>query len=80
MTVDWFQLLADLQRHAGMGRAAVARELELPESTVKGWYYGSFEPNYRNGAALVVLWSQRTDRPATDVPKAAMAVSAARAR
>lgn len=63
---DWFRILVELRRDAGMSMADVARAIGVPHSTVKGWYYrrgGRSRPLYDHGVALMILYRQKVPKP-----------------
>lgn len=65
--VDWFRVLADLQRH-GFSISAVCLSIEVPKATLLGWRNLDAEPRHADGERLVQLWSRVTERPRDEVP------------
>lgn len=63
---DWFRVLADLQ-YAGLPNADVAKTIEVPVATLRGWKGGS-EPSHANGHTLLELWSIATGKTIDDRP------------
>lgn len=56
--IDWFVILADL-RNAGISTSAVGRDIDVPESTLRGWAEGHC-PNYEDGRALIEYHAETT--------------------
>ena len=66
MIVDWFRVICDLTR-AGWSESRIAAAIHVPKSTLVGWKQGS-EPRYRDGQALLDLWSKETHSFAASPP------------
>lgn len=65
--IDWFRVLADLRR-AGLSTIAVGSQLQVPDSTIRGWKMGS-EPRHADGESLVDLWMRVLGRQRAQLPK-----------
>lgn len=52
--IDWFHILAELNRH-DYSCQRIAKEIDVPRSRVRDWYYGS-RPKYEDGSSLLILW------------------------
>lgn len=60
--VSWKEVLLDFVRW-GYTLKSVALSIEVPESTLKGWWYGNRpEPRYEDGRALLKLHGQEKRR------------------
>lgn len=57
---DWFRVLVELQ-YRGYDHHRVARILDAPFNTVKGWKNGS-EPAHNYGHALLEIWIEVTGK------------------
>lgn len=75
--IDWFRVLADLQR-AGVPVKSVATMLRIPRSTMVGWRQGA-EPKFVDGERLLQLWSGLTGRQQAEAPRVGATLSAQRA-
>lgn len=64
--VDWFAILADLQRK-GLPVSAVALQIGVPRTTLLGYKQGA-EPKHADGERLVGLWVQITEHARDRVP------------
>lgn len=53
--VDWFRVIADLQR-AGMPHAQIAKEVDVSRMTISNWQVGITEPKYSKGAKLLMVY------------------------
>lgn len=51
---DWKEIGMELRRH-GWGATRVAEHLNLPRSTVRGWFEENAEPGYHSGMQLIRL-------------------------
>lgn len=65
---DWFRILADLLR-SGKPHRAVARETEIPVSTLRGWWLGNSEPLHENGERLIEYWCSVTGNGRDSAPR-----------
>ena len=54
LRTDWFRVLIDLQ-YAGYPHSRVAKVLDVPLATLRGWKAGS-EPAHDYGHGLLELW------------------------
>jgi hypothetical protein len=66
LRTDWFRVLIDLQ-YAGHSHMRVAKLLDVPEVTLRGWKAGS-EPAHANGHNLLELWHEVTGKDVGDRP------------
>ncbi|WP_449280120.1 helix-turn-helix domain-containing protein [Luteimonas changyuni] len=73
--VDWAAVLTDLSV-AGLSCRAVARTLDLPESTVRRWRRPIVQPGYESGEALIALWIDATGLARGQLPRHGVAVPA----
>lgn len=55
MIVDWFRVIADLQR-AGLDHGQLGRELDVSRRTIGHWQCGIHEPRYSKGVALLEIY------------------------
>lgn len=65
--IDWFRVLADLQRH-GVPVSQASAATRIPKSTLLGWRQGA-EPKYADGEKLLALWCGICQREVSDVPR-----------
>lgn len=67
--IDWPRIVANLQR-CGMSLADIARALDVTRQSLDNWAREDEvgEPAFWTGAALLVLWSERTGLKWTDAP------------
>lgn len=77
-SVDWPQLLADMQWLLGdelpgttervpCGVLTLARHLEVSRGAVRNWLADT-EPAHSQGEALIRAWVKLSGKPATDAP------------
>lgn len=74
--IDWPRIVANLQR-CGMSLQGIAEAVEVSKSQVSAYAEaeGTTEPAFWVGAALLVLWSERTGLKWTDAPVRVVAPS-----
>lgn len=65
--VDWFRVIADLNR-AGYSTRGFADSLGIARTTIEGWKAGS-EPKHADGEKLLAWWSQVTGREVGTAPR-----------
>lgn len=65
--VDWFRVIADLERQ-GYGATLVALSIATPKTTLLGWKQGS-RPRFEEGDRLIALWCRVTGNGRETVPK-----------
>lgn len=66
--IDWFRILADLQKH-GLNNMCVSRALGIPPRTLGSWKNDGSEPRYSDGATLIQLWAETTGRDRAEPPR-----------
>lgn len=66
MRVDWFRLLADLERE-GFSNLSVAEQIDVPRSSLSTYKDGS-EPSHVVGEKLIVFWRSCTTRSREELP------------
>lgn len=66
MRVDWFRVLADLQR-AGFSLKMLHELTGIPRSTLGGYRTGS-EPGHYRGEQLLAFWCAAMKRERHEVP------------
>ena len=76
--VCWPAVLADLCG-GRISSHAIARSLDIPRSTLRGWLDGA-QPGHADGERVLVLWMQITGKPRELIPTEGRPLSAARAR
>lgn len=76
--VDWKEILLDFVRW-GWTLASVCEAINVPRSTLKGWWYGTRpEPRFDDGRALLKLYEQERKRRACATEHDDSAVQTAR--
>ena len=65
--INWFRVLQDLQEHH-MPVIAVAKNINLPKSTILGWKQDA-EPRHGDGELLLALWVKVTGKPRDKAPR-----------
>lgn len=65
--IDWFRVMADLNR-AGYSTRAFADSLGIARTTIQGWKSGA-EPKHADGERLLSWWSHVTGRPVDAAPR-----------
>ncbi len=65
--IDWFALLVQLDR-AGCNINRLSRELDIPNTTIRGWRLGHGRPRFEEALRVIVYWSQRTGQDIARVP------------
>lgn len=65
--IDWFRVIADLNR-AGYSTRGFADSLGIARMTIEGWKAGS-EPKHADGEKLLTWWSQVTGRDVGTAPR-----------
>lgn len=64
--VDWFMVLADLQRF-GFSNVSVAHQVDVPRSSLATYKEGS-EPSHAVGEKLIAFWCACTARTRDELP------------
>jgi hypothetical protein len=57
--IDWFAVIADLQR-LGWNDAKIADQINVSPNTVWSWHNEQSRPSYAHGELLLELWQQVT--------------------
>ena len=78
--IVWADLITDLDS-AGWDQASVARTINVPPTTLSGWFKEGAEPRYSNGEALLNLYravfgDAHTENRITSFRKAAIKLPA----
>lgn len=76
--VCWPAVLADLCGGT-LAVHAVARKLDVPRSTLRGWIDGA-QPGHADGERVLAMWMRTTGKPRELIPTEKRPLSAARAR
>ena len=72
--VCWAAVLADLCG-GRVSSHAIARSLDIPRSTLRGWLDGA-QPGHADGERVIVLWMRVTGKPRELVPTEGRTMSA----
>lgn len=69
MTVDWFRVLADLQR-CGMSLRAVSRRAGVAYKRLYGVWRGETQDlRHADGESVLRIWAKTVQRDMVDAPK-----------
>lgn len=64
--VDWPTLIRTLAERGYYSRAALAKHLNVPDTSLRNWAKGH-QPGHAHGEALVRTWESATGQPAPEI-------------